>query len=410
MEDFAKKLVEISQYPKLNAIILAQAMLETGRFTSPLAKEHFCFFGTKWRPEMEGLATPVTVPVTSEASGFGTFCHFPTIENGVKGYFKFITRAPYKGWEEFKEDDAGYIRFIAKCGWAADHNYADKVLMLLPEAEKLLKSFLPQPTPATYWAELYPKTGNLYLIEEPGSKAIKVWETRRETARLAQALTEVRVLAGMVAFAPADKGEPALEDPLPQPEKPKPNGIKIALDAGHSSRHVGARSNNEKVFEEKLNLVQTDIITKRLEAKGFTVAFWDPIDDNIYAIGKAAKGSDMFISCHHNSYDNGTEDPYVACMTHASKRNSNDNKFASLVSKKIAAALNHKLFQASGELPGVYPAALSVLSGAADVGVPVKVLVESYFLNPYKDMATATARSTKAAHAIADAVIEWFKA
>lgn len=121
--------------PALRAVTLAQWILESGRGTSRLAAEHGNFAGLKWRPEMQGFATPVRYEAHD---GVDTYCAFVTAEAFVAGYWRFIERAPYQGWRQFEHDPPGYVGFLKSRGYAGDPNYVAKVLALLPEAEGLL--------------------------------------------------------------------------------------------------------------------------------------------------------------------------------------------------------------------------------------------------------------------------------
>lgn len=127
-------LSEPVRHEALREVVFAQWMLESGRGTSDLAKLHYNFAGLKWRKEMAGWA----VPVSYEAhDGKDTYCKFPTLEHFVSGYWAFLGRAPYSGWEEHAEDPADFIRFVGPT-YATTANYADKVLALLPEAKVFL--------------------------------------------------------------------------------------------------------------------------------------------------------------------------------------------------------------------------------------------------------------------------------
>lgn len=121
--------------PALRSVTLAQWSLESGRGTSRLAIEHGNFGGLKWRPEMQGYATPVQY---AAHDGVDTYCAFASGEAFIAGYWRFIERSPYQGWEQFAQDPQGYVAFLKSRGYAGDPNYAMKVLALLPEADALL--------------------------------------------------------------------------------------------------------------------------------------------------------------------------------------------------------------------------------------------------------------------------------
>ncbi|NEQ64564.1 MAG: hypothetical protein F6K21_03480 [Symploca sp. SIO2D2] len=113
---------------------LSQWILESGRGTSGLAQQYFNFAGLKWRDEMQGFATKQWYKAHD---GGEYYCHFSTVEAFVKGYWKFITRAPYQGWEKHSSSSHEYIWFIGEI-YAPQQNYRNKVSALFPEAQSLL--------------------------------------------------------------------------------------------------------------------------------------------------------------------------------------------------------------------------------------------------------------------------------
>jgi N-acetylmuramoyl-L-alanine amidase len=138
-DDLLKKLVTIYRgedirYPQLRAVTLAQWMLESGRATSKLAKLHYNFGGLKWRKEMAPFATKISYEAHD---GVDFYCKFATIENFTAGYWAFLNRSPYSGWEEHVETAEDFIGFIGPI-YTPSKNYVNKVLALLPEAQGLL--------------------------------------------------------------------------------------------------------------------------------------------------------------------------------------------------------------------------------------------------------------------------------
>ncbi len=125
------------RHPLLKAVTLAQWLLESGRATSKLATEHYNFGGLKWRAEMVPVATKV---LYLAHDGWEDYCKFATLESFVNGYWAFINRSPYTGWEEHAQSAADYIRFIGPIYAPANKFYADHVLALVPEAKLLLSN------------------------------------------------------------------------------------------------------------------------------------------------------------------------------------------------------------------------------------------------------------------------------
>lgn len=148
------------KYPHLKAITIAQWALESGRGSSRLATEHLNFGGLKWRKEMQGYATKVWY----EAHDGGDFyCKFDKLENFIKGYWRFIERAPYVGWENHTADEEDYIEFIGPI-YSASPSYVEKVLNLIPESRKLLEeSIVP--------VEEGPEPGTSEPVKKPKIKA-----------------------------------------------------------------------------------------------------------------------------------------------------------------------------------------------------------------------------------------------
>jgi len=119
---------------RLRAVTLAQWMLESGRATSELAEDHYNFGGLKWRREMAGIATKVRYQAHD---GPDDYCKFATIENFIAGYWIFLNRSPYSGWEDHVRTPQEFIGFIGPI-YTPSADYAQRVLDLLPEAEAVL--------------------------------------------------------------------------------------------------------------------------------------------------------------------------------------------------------------------------------------------------------------------------------
>ncbi|HEV2556930.1 MAG TPA: glucosaminidase domain-containing protein [Bosea sp. (in: a-proteobacteria)] len=124
-----------SPAPGLRAVTLAQWILESGRGTSALARDYANFGGLKWRDEMKGYATPVTY---GAHDGFDTYCSFESPSAFISGYWRFVGRSVYSGWEAFANNPGGYIEFLKARGYASDEAYPAKVMSLLSEADALL--------------------------------------------------------------------------------------------------------------------------------------------------------------------------------------------------------------------------------------------------------------------------------
>lgn len=129
------------RHPQLRAVTLAQWMLESGRAKSRLARDFYNFGGIKWRPEMAAYATKARYEAHD---GEDYYCKFATLESFINGYWAFLNRSPYSGWESHVASAEEFINFIGPI-YTPTRKYAEKVLKLLPEAEALLSA---QPTAA----------------------------------------------------------------------------------------------------------------------------------------------------------------------------------------------------------------------------------------------------------------------
>lgn len=122
-------------HPILKGVTLAQWAVESGRGTSDLATKHLNFGGLKWRSEMEGFATKVRYEAHD---GIADYCAFADLEAFIRGYWRFLERSPYRGWEAHAGSAVDFIRYIGPT-YCESPGYAEKVLALLPEVQQLLQ-------------------------------------------------------------------------------------------------------------------------------------------------------------------------------------------------------------------------------------------------------------------------------
>ncbi len=120
----------------LRIATLAQWVVESGRGSSELAEEHLNFGGLKFRQRMANIAEPVDY--TGSDGVEDTYCKFSSISDFIQGYWVFINKGPYEGWEEHETDGAAYLRHIRDAGYAEDQDYVFKVVSRFSEARALL--------------------------------------------------------------------------------------------------------------------------------------------------------------------------------------------------------------------------------------------------------------------------------
>ena len=125
-------------YPQLKLVTCAQWALESGWGKSDLAKDHFNYGGLKWRSQMAGFATRIHYQAHD---GWDFYCAFSSLQAFISGYWKFLSRSPYNGWEDHVLSAESFIGFIGPIYAPNPTNpdaYAEKVLNLLAPVGELL--------------------------------------------------------------------------------------------------------------------------------------------------------------------------------------------------------------------------------------------------------------------------------
>jgi N-acetyl-anhydromuramyl-L-alanine amidase AmpD/N-acetylmuramoyl-L-alanine amidase len=138
-----KANVHPEDFDDLQNASLAQWILESGWGKSPLARDYFNFGGLKWRPEMANWTEPkdgvLVQPVKYEAhDGLDTYCKFDSPSAYINGYWRFLMRSPYDGWDKHASNPRDYISYLLKCGYTVSDTYLNDVLNLVPRAIALL--------------------------------------------------------------------------------------------------------------------------------------------------------------------------------------------------------------------------------------------------------------------------------
>jgi N-acetylmuramoyl-L-alanine amidase len=131
------------EFNVLKAVTLAQWMLETGRGTSKLCKTFVNFAGLKCRKDIPSIRG-VSCAIYDEGRGETDKNYFKceNVRIFLELYWAFLERSVYAGWKDAVRSATNpgevFINFIASKGYAGDPDYAQKVLALVPETEKLL--------------------------------------------------------------------------------------------------------------------------------------------------------------------------------------------------------------------------------------------------------------------------------
>ncbi len=412
-KQLAKTYVNLSpdiEFPHLKAITLAQWLLEAGRSPSLLAREHFNFGGLKWREEMRatpgnmiGAATPVRYKAHD---GWDVYCKFTSLENFIRGYWRFIERSPYDGWRNNNSTAEQYIRFIGAI-YTPTAGYADTVLNLLPETEALLAEINANPdivdlvidnsstVGSANWVRIWDDPQG-HVAEMNGSDTFKLYRTDRKISKLVNILrntTAGTYLTESVYRVPIPEEEITDIPPIvPMDDETEEEqdlvSLSITLDVGHgyfrksssSGFDPGAVNQRAKIREVDLNLITATTAKEILEKRGATVSLFFYNDPNekltLRQKGAKAQGHEVFVSCHHNSFSSpnaqGTE-----TLIDNKNFNSEDKKLATAIQTELVNALN-LADRTRGK--GFKQQGLGVLRGA-DAHVNAKCLIEPFFIS-----------------------------
>ena len=206
------------KFPQLRAAMLAQAIMESGRETTDLAKVHHNHHGMKYRQEMDTYAIPVMYQTDSEPTGSAYFCKFEDKKKSVTGYWHFLTRSPYNGWESHTATGVEFLQFVCPIWcpagytpeWIKMHsglNYHEYVIAkLLPECEALIAK-RPVVGDAT-WFEIFRKgdTSTAVICANDGALCVDKEETT--SVKELVAFLQKHPKAGSFLVAPAIKAIP----------------------------------------------------------------------------------------------------------------------------------------------------------------------------------------------------------
>lgn len=177
-------------------------------------------------------------------------------------------------------------------------------------------------------------------------------------------------------------------------------GKGVLINNGHSRRNNGAFSDNGVVAEYDLNLRQANHISQKLNSIGIPndIINQMDVDNDLWATGQCAEGYDMFCSLHHNS----TDGAQYTCYMLGKNSKEGSEQFGPKASRNIANSLDVRD-------SGLINNRVTVTDSAEKTNCPVVVLIESYFIDPMETYEQANSWSDKAADAIYDAIVDWFR-
>lgn len=432
----------VAQYPFEYSwkkyLCIAQAIIESGRGTTPLATGHANWNGMKFRKSLEKYGgksfeyftdSEPRKPDGSQGSDFffefdsyedsiRTWDHrFEFNENGWVPYPKVVAKDP-----EVMKDAQSFIEYVGPiyCPYwnVAAHgglSYAQYIMQkCFPEAKALIDAVPVAPvTDKVSWFEFNRyDNGTPSCMGYAGDRPVDEYKEKSVEGLIAFFMKHSEAKSYLVADT--DKVIPSIEtQPDPGPDPLPPTGKRVRLDSGHSLKSPGARSNSGKVREEILNEEAIKVIQQHLQQKGIDAPWFNPDPDNLTQVGQSGWGNfDIMVSWHHNSYS-GAGNPYVCVMVDPAAPMAT-KLFAQKCARAIVEALKGtpeetKIFSGTNGMEGVYEAELSVTNTSAkdpDGKPPKHVLVEAYFLNKFNDEAQCISATKKAALAVAKVVVQ----
>lgn len=119
---------------KVHSPIIAQAILESGWGGSTLASKYNNFFGLKcggsWKGKSVNMATKEEYSVGTLTDIRANFRVFDSIEDGVKGYFEFISYSRYANLKGVINPEE-YCRLIKADGYATSSTYVTNLMRVI---------------------------------------------------------------------------------------------------------------------------------------------------------------------------------------------------------------------------------------------------------------------------------------
>lgn len=119
---------------KVHSPIIAQAILESGWGGSTLASKYNNFFGLKcggsWKGKSVNMATKEEYSVDTLTDIRANFRVFDSIEDGVKGYFEFISYSRYANLKGVTNPEE-YCRLIKADGYATSSTYVTNLMRVI---------------------------------------------------------------------------------------------------------------------------------------------------------------------------------------------------------------------------------------------------------------------------------------
>ena len=119
---------------EVHSPIIAQAILESDWGESELARKYHNYFGLKcgnsWKGKSVNMATKEEYKVGTLTNIRDNFRVYDSMEDGVKGYFRFINTSRYANLKGVKNPEE-YIKRIKFDGYATSSKYVDNIMRVV---------------------------------------------------------------------------------------------------------------------------------------------------------------------------------------------------------------------------------------------------------------------------------------
>ena len=119
---------------EVHSPIIAQAILESDWGESELARKYHNYFGLKcgnsWKGKSVNMATKEEYKVGTLTNIRDNFRVYDSMEDGVKGYFRFINTSRYANLKGVKNPEE-YIKRIKFDGYATSSKYVDNIMRII---------------------------------------------------------------------------------------------------------------------------------------------------------------------------------------------------------------------------------------------------------------------------------------
>ena len=129
ISNYIRPIAKEKGYPFISAIV-AQACLESNFGRSSLSSRYNNFFGMKcgnsWKGKSVNMRTREEYVKGSMTNIKDNFRVYDSIEDGIKGYFVFISTKRYSNLKEATSPN-DFFTLLKADGWATDYSYVSKL-------------------------------------------------------------------------------------------------------------------------------------------------------------------------------------------------------------------------------------------------------------------------------------------